>query len=160
MVQFSEHKVWETSEIKALSWQIESYFLKLEFDTKPLSTRRGSYLARRVKSKIEEPRFSIFLDELTEAAIFYSTHVVRLPRRKGGQVPDINRKVLLHDILTATEKLLNIPVGLYQIDPSTEYTRSEGFVIELARHISDTLKLPFPKYLHHLLKQARITYRI
>ena len=113
-----------------------------------------------MKSRLGEPNFDIFLDALTEAAIFYETDVKRHSRTRGGQIPDINKKILLYDILRATKNLLNEPVGIYQIDPSTQYTRSESFVIELARHISGLMEFPFPKYLHHLLSTARNTHSI
>lgn len=160
MAQFRKHNTWDSSQIEILRSQIESYFSNLQFGAKKNSTQRGSYIGRRVKLRLGQPNFDIFLDALTEAAIFYETDVKRLSRTKRGQVPDINKKIFLYDILTATKKLLNEPVGIYQIDPSTEHTRSEGFVIELARHISSLIGFPFPKYLHHLLSTARNTQRI
>jgi len=153
-------KIWDKSETEALKLQIERYFITLELDAKPRSTQRGSYKGRRIKSQLGKPYFEKFLNAITEAAIFYEANVQRLPRAKRGQVPDINKKVLLHDIQTATQNLLDIPVGLYQIDPSTEHTRTEGFVIELARYVSSLMKCPLPKYLHHLLSSARNIKRI
>ena len=131
-----ENTIWQAPEFQPLRLQIESYFNTLDVGPTPNSTQRGSYVGQRVMSQIGEEEFAIYLDELTEAAIFYGTCVKRLPRNKGGQVPDINKKLLLHDVQTATRKLLKENIGLYQIDPSTECTRTESFVVELARHIA------------------------
>ena len=155
-----ENTIWQAPEFQHLRLQIESYFNTLDIGPTPNSTQRGSYVGQRVMSQIGEEEFTVYLDELTEAAIFYGTCVKRLPRNKGGQVPDINKKFLLYDVQTATRKLLNEKIGLYQIDPSTECTRTEGFVVELARYISCLMQQSLPKFLHHLLKEARNIQRL
>ena len=160
MKNSEEITIWQTPEFHPLRFQIETYFKTLDVGPTPNSTQRGSYVGQRVVSQIGKKNFAIYLDELTEAAMFYGTCVKRLPRTKGGQVPDINKKLLLFDIQTATRKLLNENIGLYQIDPSTECTRTEGFVIELARHVSCLMQKSLPKFLHHLLKEARNIQRL
>ena len=152
--------IWQATEFQPLRSKIENYFKTLDTGPTPNTTQRGSYVGQRVISKLGETNFATYLDELTEAAIFYGTCVRRIPRKTGGQLPDINKKILLYDIQAATQMLLNEKIGLYQMDPCTEFTRTEGFVIELARYVSCLMRQPLPKYLHHLLKEARNIQRI
>jgi len=154
---YRDNNIWSVEQKSALRNQVEEFFVQLQLAPENrTSTKRGSYVGKAVKEKIGSPEFQEFVENLAEAGIFYETAVWRMPRYKRGQIPDINTKILLKEIQLLTSQLLNSQVGLYQMDPAISHiTRTESFVIDVARHLGTCMKLKLPKNLNHILPSAR-----